>query len=42
MTGDHGGIDPAEAAHGLLERIDALTLATSGGFWHVNGERLPW
>jgi NAD(P)-dependent dehydrogenase (short-subunit alcohol dehydrogenase family) len=42
MTGDHGGIDPAEAAHGLLERIDALTLATSGGFWHMNGERLPW
>jgi NAD(P)-dependent dehydrogenase (short-subunit alcohol dehydrogenase family) len=42
MTGDHGGIDPAEAAHGLLARIDALTLATSGGFWHLNGERLPW
>ena len=23
-------------------RIDDLTLATSGGFWHANGERLPW
>ena len=36
------GIEPAQAVQGLLARIDALTLATSGGFWHANGERLPW
>ncbi len=36
------GIDPAEAAAGLIRRLDELTLATSGGFWHANGERLPW
>jgi NAD(P)-dependent dehydrogenase (short-subunit alcohol dehydrogenase family) len=41
MTGNHG-IPVQEAAEGLIARIDALTLATSGGFWHANGERLPW
>lgn len=42
MVGDHGQIEPEQAALGLLARIDALTLATTGGFWHANGERLPW
>jgi len=42
MTGRNGNVDPSDAAKGLLERIDALTLETSGGFWHMNGERLPW
>ncbi len=42
MTEGHGQVEPAEAAKGLLARIDALTMATSGGFWHQNGERLPW
>ncbi|MGC4094116.1 MAG: SDR family NAD(P)-dependent oxidoreductase [Polyangiaceae bacterium] len=42
MTGNNGGIDPKEAARGLLERIDELTLETSGSFWHMNGEQLPW
>lgn len=42
MTGGQGQLDPAESATGLLARIDALTEATSGGFWHVNGDRLPW
>ncbi len=36
------GISPEEAVHGLLERIDALSLETSGTFWHANGEVLPW
>lgn len=36
------GIPPEQAARGLLERIDALSLATSGSFWHANGELLPW
>jgi NAD(P)-dependent dehydrogenase (short-subunit alcohol dehydrogenase family) len=36
------GISPEEAVRGLLARIDALSLATSGGFWHANGTLLPW
>lgn len=42
MTNHTGNVDPPEATSGLLARIDALTLETSGGFWHANGERLPW
>jgi NAD(P)-dependent dehydrogenase (short-subunit alcohol dehydrogenase family) len=41
MTGGHG-ITPAESARGLIERIDALTLEKSGGFWHAEGYTLPW
>ena len=36
------GITPAVAVQGLLDRIDQLTLDTSGSFWHSNGEMLPW
>ena len=36
------GISPEEAVRGLLASIDALSLATSGGFWHANGTLLPW
>lgn len=42
MTGHRGMIEPAEAAAGIIARIDELDLETSGGFWHQNGERLPW
>jgi len=42
MTGHNGLIDAHESAQGLIARIDELTLETSGGFWHQNGERLPW
>ncbi len=42
MIAGNGQVEPADAAKGLLARIDDLTLATSGGFWHMNGERLPW
>jgi len=42
MTGDHGQVEPLDAARGLLARLDELTLETSGGFWHANGQRLPW
>jgi NAD(P)-dependent dehydrogenase (short-subunit alcohol dehydrogenase family) len=42
MTGRHG-IPPGEAARGVIARIDALTLATSGRFVHAGtGEELPW
>ncbi|MFZ0409098.1 MAG: SDR family oxidoreductase [Cyanobium sp.] len=36
------GISAATAVQGLLERIEALTLASSGSFWHANGQLLPW
>ncbi|HET7675036.1 MAG TPA: SDR family oxidoreductase [Gammaproteobacteria bacterium] len=42
MTGGSGGIDPEEAARGLLARLDDLSLETTGSFWHQNGEQLPW
>ncbi len=42
MTGLNGDIDPAEAAAGLIQRIEELTLETTGRFRHANGEMLPW
>lgn len=42
MTGNSGGVEPRDAAAQLLARIDALTLSSSGHFWHANGETLPW
>lgn len=43
MTGfTQSGITPETAVKGLLARIDELTLANTGTFWHSNGEVLPW
>lgn len=42
MVNFGGLITPDEAAAGIAARIEALTLETSGGFWHSNGEALPW
>lgn len=46
LTKDYPGnfnyIQPAEAARGLIARMDELGPATSGQFRHANGERLPW
>jgi NAD(P)-dependent dehydrogenase (short-subunit alcohol dehydrogenase family) len=42
LTGMAGDIDPPVAAAGMLQRIDELSLETTGGFWHANGARLPW
>ncbi len=36
------GISTKTAVEGLLARIDALELDTSGTFWHSNGQELPW
>jgi NAD(P)-dependent dehydrogenase (short-subunit alcohol dehydrogenase family) len=41
MTG-RNGIEPAQAAQGLIERMDHLTLESSGKFWHAEGYELPW
>jgi len=42
MTNHSGLIDPEESVTGLLQRIDELTMGTTGSFWHTNGEILPW
>lgn len=42
MTGKQGNVDVHEAASGLLARMEALSLETTGRFWHANGEQLPW
>lgn len=42
MTGGTGAIEPDDAARQLWDRIEALTLETSGTFWHASGQVLPW
>jgi NAD(P)-dependent dehydrogenase (short-subunit alcohol dehydrogenase family) len=41
MTGGTG-ISSEDSARGLIERIDELTLESSGAFWHAEGYELPW
>jgi NAD(P)-dependent dehydrogenase (short-subunit alcohol dehydrogenase family) len=41
MTGGEG-VPAEESARGLIQRMDELDMASSGGFWHAQGERLPW
>lgn len=42
MVNMSGDVSATAAAQGLIERMNALTLETSGTFWHANGEQLPW
>ncbi len=42
MTGGNGNDGPDVAARGLIARMDTLGPATSGRFFHANGEELPW
>lgn len=42
LTGFHGEITPEVSAQGLIKIIDQLSPSNSGGFWHTNGEELPW
>ncbi|MFT4995487.1 MAG: NAD(P)-dependent dehydrogenase (short-subunit alcohol dehydrogenase family) [Paraglaciecola sp.] len=42
MVNYGGDISAEGAAQGLMQRVDELTLETSGSFWHSNGELLPW
>jgi len=42
MTAGNGDITPEQSAANLAARVDALTLADSGSFWHANGQPLPW
>lgn len=42
MTRFSGLITTEESAKGILQRIDELSLETTGSFVHTNGEKLPW
>ncbi|MAD05355.1 MULTISPECIES: SDR family oxidoreductase [unclassified Pseudoalteromonas] len=42
MVNFAGDISPETAAERLIKRIDELNLSNTGGFWHSNGETLPW
>jgi NAD(P)-dependent dehydrogenase (short-subunit alcohol dehydrogenase family) len=42
MVGGGGDVEPEQAAAGLIVRLDELTLKSTGGFWHANGQPLPW
>lgn len=42
MVNFGGDISAAESAQRLSKRIAELDLYNSGGFWHSNGDSLPW
>lgn len=42
MVNFGGYISPQESATGIAACIKALNVENSGGFWHSNGEQLPW
>ncbi len=42
MIGGYGDITPDQAAERIAQRIEELTMQTSGSFWHSNGDLLPW
>mgnify|MGYP000028697471 CR=1 FL=1 len=42
MVGFNGDISAKEAASGIAARIEDLNLENTGGFWHSNGQTLPW
>lgn len=42
MTHGRGLIDADTAAAGIIARVEAMTIDTSGSFWHQNGDLLPW
>ncbi len=42
MVGGNGDISTEQCAERLVQRIAELNLRNSGGFWHSNGEILPW
>jgi len=42
MTAGNGDVSAAQSANSLVNCIDHLSLADSGGFWHANGQEIPW
>lgn len=42
MTNNSGDIAPSEAASGLFNVMEKVSLENTGTFWHSNGSKLPW
>jgi NAD(P)-dependent dehydrogenase (short-subunit alcohol dehydrogenase family) len=42
MTDGTGNVEPDQSAKQLVDRLDSLSLETTGTFWHANGQVLPW
>ena len=42
MTGGNGNVEPADAAAGLIARLDELDASGSCSFVHADGRELPW
>ena len=42
LTGGTGFTDITTSAKGLVERMDALSMDSTGTFWHAEGYELPW
>jgi NAD(P)-dependent dehydrogenase (short-subunit alcohol dehydrogenase family) len=42
MTGWNGNLTTEESARGLIAHLDALTMQSSGTFWHATGDVIPW
>ncbi|QHJ09860.1 C-factor [Paraglaciecola mesophila] len=42
MVNYGGDVSAQEASARIIQRINQLTLADSGSFYHANGEILPW
>ena len=42
MTSFQGTVTPEHAAKGIIARVDTLTMADTGSFWHAEGRRLDW
>lgn len=42
MVGFRGDVSAELSASRLQQRLDELTMETTGTFWHANGEVLPW
>ncbi len=42
MTGGSGLIDTTESADGLFKILNEKGFESTGTFWHMNGEMLPW
>lgn len=42
MTGGGGNVTPVESASGLIQRIDELSMESTGSFMHAEGYSLPW
>lgn len=42
MVNYSGDVSATDASASIIERIEQLTLADSGSFYHANGDVLPW